>query len=302
MAFLKPEFESMLACSIKGSSECSPPPPSQAEIADFADKLKLPVNLVKNIFNNIGAKGMVGGAAAEPSPDSVSSYSTSPSTSVSSISSSEDEDDESTYVSKSGYSQSEQNNYVNNIMLAGAALATVGTIGVTVMALDPIEQYLYNKGILDPLCKGPLDRAVRIGLNKIDEGLGGPDCDARLERAKTFVNRIMTGIPTAYGTLTAANWNRVHAMLKEKLFGSMAEQKRITRKNRKKRKKQRAKALERKTKKAEKKKKKAKAKAKAKKDKAKSIKRSPSRSASKSRSPSQSRSARKTRSQNRSNA
>ena len=146
MSSFKNDFLKLQRCKIKGD-DCSYPAPTRTEIAEMANQLDLPVNLLSKIFNNISSRSLKGGAAAE---------------SPSSSSSEEDEEDESLFVSESGLSQGQQDNIVNNIMLAVSAFITLGGLTATAYNLSAIEQYLYNNGILEPLCKGVLDRAMRV--------------------------------------------------------------------------------------------------------------------------------------------
>ena len=266
---IQKDFLKLQTCKIKGDN-CSYPAPKRGEIAEMAKQLDLPVSLLSKIFNNMNARTFSGGAAAE---------------SPSSSSEEEDEEDESLFVSDSGLSQGQQDNIVNNIMLAISAFIAVGGVTTTVYNLSTIEQYLYNNGILEPLCKGVLDRAVRVGLQKIDPSLGGSDCDARLTAAQAFIQKIAAWFVGVQSTLTYANWNTGHKILKEKLFGSMRDQGRITKKNRRTKKRAKAKARAQ-----------SKTKSSRRRARSKSKSRSKSRSKSKSRSRSRSRSRSKSRS------
>ena len=199
MDAIQKDFLKLQTCpKIKGDN-CSYPAPKRGEIAEMAKQLDLPVSLLSDIFNNMNALNLRGGSAAESSDE-------------------EDPDDEL-------YKQIQQDNIVNNIMLAISAFIAVGGLTTAVYNLSKIEQYLYNNGIIEPLCKGVLDRAMIHTLSSIHPSLGGSDCTARLTAAQEFIKKIAAWLVTAQGTLTYANWNTGHKLLKDKLFGSVKDQK-----------------------------------------------------------------------------
>ena len=224
MASLKNDFLKLQTCKIKGDN-CSYPAPSRGEIAEMAKQLDLPMNLLSNIFNKIGKGGLKGGAAAEETDDD-----TDDDTDY-------DSDDESLFVSESGRSQSSQDNIVNNIMLAVSIFIAAGGVTVSALNRSAIQDYVYNNGILEPLCKGELSRAVRLGFMQIDTSLGGSDCEARLAATEAFIRKVAAYLVMAQSGLTYANWNTGHKLIKDKLFGSMRDQERLTKRNRKKKKK-----------------------------------------------------------------
>ena len=174
------EVLSLVECELK-PSQCVYNPPTNNEIEELCAEKGIDdeyIPTVIEIFNNIeGSSG--GAAAAEPSSNSESSSpSTSPSPSLStSASSSDDSLTPSDYVSRSGYTQTQQLNYVDRVLLQ-LLLGGIG-IGVTigVVGISGAEKFLVSQGIMHPLCKGPLDRLAREFARQLEPSLAGPTCD-----------------------------------------------------------------------------------------------------------------------------
>jgi hypothetical protein len=255
MSSIKSDFLKLSSCQIKTNEKCSYPKPTRNDIMKLAEQINIPQNIISNIFNSIEKSGnSIGGArrrdtraAAEPSDDeeedtdessddetdeSSDDETDESSDDESDVSSDDETDDETNIVSESGLTQGQQDNMVNTIMVAISILITVGGLTTGAYNLSAIEEYLYNNGIVEPLCKGILDRAKIIGLRHIDPSLGGSDCSVRTEAAKEFIKKIASWFVTIQGTLTAGNWTIGHKLIKDKIFGVMSDQSRITRRNR----------------------------------------------------------------------
>ena len=234
------EVLSLIQCEVK-PSQCIYNPPTKNEIEELCAEKGIEskyIPIVIKIFNNI--EGSSGGAAAEPSPSSKSSSSSSsPSSSQSSslstsVSSSDDSLSPSDYVSRSGYTQTEQLNYVDRVILK-LLLGGIG-LGVTigVVGISRAEQFLVSHGIMDPLCKGPLDRLVREFARQAEPAFAGPTCDERLKRAESILKWASGIVTGSYAKLTWNNWDKLRLLLKDRFFEPMEVQKKITIKRRKK--------------------------------------------------------------------
>ena len=240
------EVLSLVQCEVK-PSRCIYNPPTKKEIEELCAEKGIEskyIPTVINIFNNI--EGSSGGAAAEPSPSSKSSSpssSSSPSLSTS-VSSSDDSLSPSDYVSRSGYTQTQQLNYVDRVLLQ-LLLGGIG-LGVTigVVVISGAEKFLVSQGIMHPLCKGPLDRLAREFARQLEPSLAGPTCDERLNKAESILKWASGIITASYSQLTWNNWSELRLLLKDRFFEPMEVQKKITIKQRKKAKKEKTRKRE----------------------------------------------------------
>ena len=264
------EYIGLIKCNLN-KSPCIYQRPTAKEIQELCDEKGIEqqyVDTVMKIFNNI--EGSSGGAASEDSPNfslspsasessaSESSASeSSASESSSSISSDDDTLSPSQYVSKSGYTQTEQNNYVDRVLLLIALGGGAVVMGVGMATVSGAQDFLVSQGIMDPLCKGPLDRVAREAARLLEPALAGPSCEDRLKRAEDIMGWARGVIGTSYGSFSWANWEIFRKLLKDRVFEPMEIQKRHTLKmrkaRRKKRTEKRAKKLAKKSKKEKKK-------------------------------------------------
>ena len=226
------EFLGLTQCDVT-PSQCIYNRPTRNEIEELCAEKGIEskyIPTVIKIFNNI--EGSRGGAAAEPS--SSKSNSSSQSTSLStSVSSSDDSLSPSEYVSRSGYTQSEQKNYVDRVLLALALGGGTAVVGIGLLGLSSAQDFLVSQGIMYPLCKGPLDRVVREAARQLEPALAGPSCDERLNKAESILKWANGIITASYSQLTWNNWSELRLLLKDRFFEPM-EVKKITIKQRKK--------------------------------------------------------------------
>ena len=241
------EYIGLIKCNLN-KSPCIYQRPTAKEIQELCDEKGIEqqyVDTVMKIFNNI--EGSSGGAASEDSPNFSSSQITSESSasessaseSSSSISSDDDTLSPSQYVSKSGYTQTEQNNYVDRVLLLIALSGGAVVMGVGMATVSGAQDFLVSQGIMDPLCKGPLDRVAREAARLLEPALAGPSCEDRLKRAEDIMGWARGVIGTSYGSFSWANWDSFRKTLKDRIFEPMEIQKRHTLKMRKARRKKR---------------------------------------------------------------
>ena len=242
---------------------CDITEPTKGEIDDMCNKRGVPDSareMVHRIFSNIDS-GTRGGAAEEPSSsnNSYSSSNVSISTDEDSFSPTTDEDSlsPSDYVSKGGYTQTEQNLIVDSIVALLILLGgTAGVVGST-LTLHHGEKFLIERAILTPICKGGVDRVIRAAVHDWDPIFAGPTCSESLAKTEGLLAYIWGIIGVGWAKITWSNFNAVHAHLKDRLFEPIKAQKKHTLKARAKRRKDRTRRRERKASKAAKKKAKA---------------------------------------------
>lgn len=238
------EFLGLTQCDVT-PSQCIYNRPTRNEIEELCAEKGIEskyIPTVIKIFNNI--EGSRGGAAAEPS--SSKSNSSSQSTSLStSVSSSDDSLSPSEYVSRSGYTQSEQKNYVDRVLLALALGGGTAVVGIGLVGLSTAQDFLVSQGIMYPLCKGPLDRVVREAARQLEPALAGPSCDERLKKAESIMTWAGSIIASTYGSFTWANWEEFRKTLKDRIFEPMEVQKKITKRVKKRAKKEKTKRRKR---------------------------------------------------------
>ena len=243
------EVLSLVKCEVKPSG-CIYNPPTKDEIEELCAEKGIEnkyISTVIKIFNNI--EGITGGAAAsEPSPSSMSSSSSSSESSSLSTSLSSSDDDTlspSDYVSKSGYTQTQQINYVDRVicclLLFGAGVGATATI----FGSSEAEKFLVARGIMEPLCKGPIDRLIRETARQLEPTLAGTTCDERLTRAETILKWAGGIVTTSYAQLTWYNWGALRTLLKDRIFEPMEVQKKITEKLKKKTRKEKTRRIQR---------------------------------------------------------
>ena len=157
------EYIGLIKCNLN-KSPCIYERPTAKEIQELCEEKGIEqqyVDTVMKIFNNI--EGSSGGAASEDSPNFSLSPSTSESSasessasessaseSSSSISSDDDTLSPSQYVSKSGYTQTEQNNYVDRVLLLIALGGGAVVMGVGMATVSGAQDFLVSQGIMDP--------------------------------------------------------------------------------------------------------------------------------------------------------
>ena len=217
------EFLGLTQCDVT-PSQCIYNRPTRNEIEELCAEKGIEskyIPTVIKIFNNI--EGSRGGAAE---PSSSKSNSSSQSTSLStSVSSSDDSLSPSEYVSRSGYTQSEQKNYVDRVLLALALGGGTAVVGIGLLGLSSAQDFLVSQGIMYPLCKGPLDRVVREAARQLEPALAGPSCDERLKSGK--YNDVAGRIPAStYGSFTWANWEEFRKTLKDRILNRWKSRKR----------------------------------------------------------------------------
>jgi len=234
------EYIGLVKCNLN-KSPCIYQRPTTKEIQELCDEKGIEqqyIEKVMNIFNNI--EGSSGGAAAE---EDSPSFSSSQSTSESSSSNSSDDESlsPSQYVSRTGYTQTQQKNYVDRLLLALALGAGGVAISVGVTSVATTQDYLVSQGLMDPLCKGPLDRIAREAARQLEPALAGPSCEDRLKRAEAMMTWAKGVIGTTYTGFSWANWEMFRNLLKDRIFEPMDQQKRVTKNIKKKRQKARTK-------------------------------------------------------------
>ena len=122
-----------------------------------------------------------------------------------SVSSSDDSLSPSEYVSRSGYTQSEQKNYVDRVLLALALGGGTAVVGIGLLGLSSAQDFLVSQGIMYPLCKGPLDRVVREAARQLEPALAGPSCDERLKKESNDVGKNIASTYSSFAWASGKN-------------------------------------------------------------------------------------------------